>query len=111
MRPPASPQFRFLLRGSLLLLSMLALWWFFLLHPMLDGLRFVADLALGIAPGDSRVAAITVAPNGDWIVRVPISASIAARDPVQQAFGRAPGAPPVKIRSFQLAVDERIPTF
>jgi hypothetical protein len=111
MRAPASPQFRFLLRGSSLLLVFLALWWWLLLTPLLAGMRFSTDLVLRLLPGGSSAGGVTVDPHGDWTLRVPISGSLAKQDAVQRAFGRTPGAPPVKIRSFKLAIADRIPTF
>jgi hypothetical protein len=109
MPSSASPQFRFLLRGSSLLIALLALWWWLLLSPMLAGLRLSAELALHLMPGGS-IASVTVDPAG-WILRVPIPEFVAKQDAVQRTFGRAPGAPPVKVRSFKLAVAETIPTF
>ena len=111
MRTPASPQFRFLLRGSSLLLVMLALWWLVLLHPLLAGMRLSTDLVLRLLPGGSSAAGVAVNSDGGWIVQVPIPASFAKQDQVQRTFGRAPGAPLVKVRSFKLAIAERIPTF
>jgi hypothetical protein len=111
MRAPSSPQFRFLLRGSSLLLLFLALWWWVLLTPLLAGMRFSTDLVLRLLPGGSTAAGVTVDSRGDWTLRVPISESLAKQDSVQREFVRTPGAPPVKIRSFKLAVAERIPTF
>ncbi len=42
------PQTRFLLRGSALLVTLLALWWFVLLNPMLGVLRGAAGTFVGI---------------------------------------------------------------
>jgi len=111
MPASASPQFRFLLRASALLLLMLTLWWWLLLTPLLAGLRLSTILALRLLPGGAISSGITVAPNTDWIVQVPIPPSIAAKDAVQQTFGRAPGAPPVKVRSFKIVIARQIPTF
>ena len=107
----ASPQLRFLLRGSTLLLLLLALWWFVLLQPLLSGLRLFTELALHLVPGSSSVASVIVAPNTDWLLRVPIPESLAKQEAVQKAFGRAPGAPLVQVHSFKLAIAERTPTF
>lgn len=111
MRAPASPQLRFLLRGSSLFLILLALWWWVLLSPMLVGLRLSTDAILWLLPGGRSASGVMVEPNGDWMVRVPIPESVAQQDAVQRAYGRAPGAPPVKVRSFKLAIADRIPTF
>src|ERR1022692_2586749 len=57
MRAPASPQARFLLRGSGLFIVLLAVWWWILLSPMLAGLRLSTRVVLwlgargGAAPG------------------------------------------------------------
>ena len=111
MRAPASPQLRFFLRGSSLLLAMLALWWWVLLPPLLGGMRLSTDLVLRLLPGGSTSGSVTVDPGGDWTLRVPMPAFLATNDAVQQAFGHTPGAPLVKVRSFKLAIAERIPTF
>jgi hypothetical protein len=111
MRAPASPQFRFLLRGSSLLLALLALWWWVLLTPMLGGMRVATDLILRTLPGGSSVGSVTLGSGKDWVLRVPMPAALANQDSVQRAFGRAPGAPAVKVRSFKLAIAEGIPTF
>ena len=72
MRAPASPQLRFLLRGSSLLLVMLALWWWLLLNPLLTGIRLSADAVLWLLPGGRAASGVIVQPNGDWMLRVPI---------------------------------------
>jgi len=111
MRTPTSPQLRFLLRGSSLLLVLLALWWWVLLSPMLAGLRLSTTAALWLLPGGRSASGVTVEPNGDWVLRVPIPQSVANGDAVQRAYGRAPGAPRALVRSFKLAIADRIPTF
>jgi hypothetical protein len=111
MRAPASPQLRFLLRGSALLLAMLALWWWVLLGPLLAGMRISTRTVLWLLPGGGSASGVTVQPNGDWLLRVPIPQALAKQDAVQRAYGRLPGAPPVRIRSFELAIAGRTPTF
>lgn len=111
MRAPANPQVRFLLRASTLLLAMLAMWWWVLLPPMLAGLRLSTDVVLRLLTGGSSAASATVDDAGDWVLRVPVPASLMERETVQRAFGRAPGSPPVKVRSFKLATTKAIPTF
>lgn len=109
MRAPASPQLRFLLRGSSLFIAMLALWWWVLLHPMLDGLQFTTGLALRLFPGGSSVAQVEVDSRGDWMLRVPVPASLVMGN---SAPGSAPaGSPPVKYRPVRLTIAERVPTF
>jgi hypothetical protein len=90
---------------------MLALWWWLLLFPLLAGLRLSTGLVLHLLPGGSANASVTVDPQGGWMVRVPVPQSLAGQDAVQRAFGHAPGAPLVKVRSFKLAIAETIPIF
>lgn len=58
--PSASPQAKFLLRGSALLIALLILWWFVLLDPLLVLLRWSAELAAG---SGQRIG---VSASGDW---------------------------------------------
>ena len=111
MRAPASPQFRFLLRGTALLIAMLVLWWWVLLSPTLAGLRFSTAAVLWLLPGGRSASGVMVEPGSDWMVRVPIPWFVAKQDAVQRAYGRVPGAPPVQVRSFKLEIAGRIPTF
>jgi hypothetical protein len=57
---PASPQAKFLLRGSVLLIAFLILWWFVLLDPLLLLLRWSAE----VAGGSGQVVSLTA--SGDW---------------------------------------------
>jgi hypothetical protein len=59
------PQLRFLLRGSLLVIAILALWWFVLRAPLLIGLRILEEAA--------TPAAISVNDPGDWDFRMPVN--------------------------------------
>jgi hypothetical protein len=111
MPAPPNPQLRFLLRGSGLFIVLLALWWWLLLPPMLVGLRFSTAAALWLLPGGGTASGVTVQPDGDWQLRVPLPGWLAKQDAVQRAYGRAPGAPLVNVRSFRLTVADRIPTF
>ena len=111
MRARVSPQLRFLIRGSGLLFAMLALWWWVLLGPLLIGMRLSTDAALWLLPGGRSASGVTVEPDGGWRIRVPLPAWLAKQDEVQKAFGRVPGGPPVAVRSFSLAVAERVPKF
>ena len=74
--PALKPQTRFLLRGSALLVGLLALWWFVLLGPMLSVLKDAAGGFLLIAEN----------PDGNWTVRVPLEHTLAATPerPAQQ---------------------------
>jgi len=111
MRAPASPQGRFLLRASGLFIVLLAMWWWLLLTPMLAGLRLSTRVLVWVMPGGSSASGVMVQPDGDWLLRIPVPGFLARQDAVQRAYGRAPGAPPVNVRSFRLVIGERIPTF
>jgi hypothetical protein len=111
MRPPASPQVRFLLRGSGLFILLLALWWWVLLSPMLAALRLSTSVALWMLPGGRSYSDVVVQPNGDWLLRVPLPESLAKQDAVQRAYGRAPGAAPVTVHSFRLTIADYVPRF
>jgi hypothetical protein len=111
MPASASPQLRFLLRASFLFIVLLALWWWLLLGPMMTALRFSTGAALWMMPGGGSASGAILAPDGGWILRVPIPQVLGRQDAVQRAYGRAPGGPPVAVRSFRLAIAERIPTF
>ena len=111
MRAPASPQARFLLRGSGLFIVLLAVWWWLLLSPLLAGLRLSTRAVLWLAPGGSSASGVMVQPNGDWLLRIPLPGFLARQDAVQRAYGHTAGAPPVNVRSSRLVIGERIPTF
>ena len=78
----------FLLRGSLLLIALLTLWWFALRSPFLMALRQAAGVFLTIDD----------APSGDWTIRVPLDHFLAA----------TAQSPPMAIHSidFDLAPDD-----
>jgi len=59
------PQLRFLLRGSLLLIGILSVWWFALRTPLLAALRVLEETA--------TPAAISVNESGDWDFRMPVN--------------------------------------
>ncbi len=74
--PTLKPQVRFLLRGSALLIGLLALWWFVLLDPMLYVLKGAAGTFVLIQETQS----------GDWTLRVPFEKTLpaTAEQPVAQ---------------------------
>ena len=74
--PALKPQVRFLLRGSALLIGLLALWWFVLLDPMLYLLKGAAG----------TFVLIQETPSGDWTLRVPFEKTLPATPerPAQQ---------------------------
>ena len=107
---PRRPQFRFLLRASLLLIVMLALWGALLLDPLRAGLRAFTVAAIWLIPGDGSTAEAVIQPNGDWALRLPMPAAVARQDAVQQMFGRASrDAAPVKVRSVRLVIEAKYP--
>ena len=104
------PQVRFLIRAGLLLVCMLALWGALLLDPLRAALRWCTAAAIWAIPGDGSVASVTIDPNGDWSLRLPVPAVVARQDAVQQMFGRASkSAPPVKVRSLKLTIEGKYP--
>ena len=69
--PAGSPQGRFFLRGSALLILMLVIWWFALLQPLLFLLRVSAETCGSVAFGVSHDL-VTVTASGNWTFRVPL---------------------------------------
>jgi hypothetical protein len=97
---PDSPQLRFLLRACALLIVLLVAWWIFLLEPILGWVRVSGDLLLGILPGAAEGTHVTVKPDGNWMLRLPVPAAAAAREDLQQLAGG--GQLKKKVRSFQM---------
>jgi hypothetical protein len=79
--PFASPQTRFLLRGSALLIALLALWWFLLLNPLLFLLRGAVDVCGAAVLGSDSREFVRETPQGDWSVRVPLEIAAPASAP------------------------------
>jgi hypothetical protein len=96
--PPASPQARFLLRGSLLLVALLTLWQLVLRQPLLYLLRGPTELCLRLWPGESSDQPLSVAASGDWNFQIPVSGS-AAKVP-----GAAGASGPMAIRSIEFSI-------
>lgn len=69
---PRSAHLRFLLRGSLLLTGILALWWLALQPPLLFLLRVSEETVMSLLPGAGPARAIAVDAAGDWNFRVPV---------------------------------------
>jgi len=108
-RAPARPQFRFLLRGSILLVAMLALWWWILLDPLLAVLRFSADVAIRLYPGMGWTSHVTVDRSGNWSMEVPLPEAVWREPQVQALFGPAAAGRPVRVRRLRFAPEARIP--
>lgn len=70
--PADRPQTWFLLRGSALLISLLILWWFFLVNPLLFLLRGAVEVSASVFYGGDARELVTEAPSGDWSFRVPM---------------------------------------
>jgi len=65
-------QLRFLLRASLLLLALLAVWWFALRRPLLDWVQFSAELLLQSLPAVHSPTSVDVDAARVWDLQVPI---------------------------------------
>lgn len=70
--PAGKPQTRFLLRASLLLISFLIVWWFFLVTPLLFLLRGALEISGSLVYGSAARELVTAMPSGDWSFRVPM---------------------------------------
>jgi len=102
-----NPQLRFLLRGSLLVVVMLIVWWMFLLDPLLDALRVSTGLALHLAPGNGSTARAIDDPAGNWVLVVPLPAFVQRSAAVQKMFD--PAIRPVRLPSLKLAISRDVP--
>jgi hypothetical protein len=107
---PKNPLIRFLLRASGCLALSLAIWWILLLDPMLNALRLGTQFAMQFLPGDGAAAHAAITTNGNWLMQIPVPASVASLDTTQQLFGRiSKDAPPVRVRSLKLPVQSTFP--
>ena len=70
--PANRPQTRFLLRGSVLLVSFLLIWWFFLVNPLLSFLRGAVEVSGSVFYGGAARELVSETPSGDWSFRVPM---------------------------------------
>lgn len=89
------PQVRLLLRGSALMIVMLAVWWLALRTPMLFLLRVSASIALQLLPRADSVEPIMADPSGDWNFHVPIEDTPGT---IQKMSGR------VKFRAMEFTI-------
>ncbi len=109
MSIPRTPQLRFLLYALLWFTAALAIWWMLLLNPMLSALRAASELFLRFLPA-GEVAQITIQPDGNWLLRMPLPESIGKLESTQKFFGhdRQDGKP-VKVRSVTLPMASEFP--
>ena len=108
MRPRNSPQLRFFLRGSALLIGVLLLWWWLLTAPLVGALRLAADVTIHALPGGGAMAHIATDTAGNWQIQAPAPAWLGRQGATQKMFGATPGQA-VKVRSIRLAVSPDVP--
>jgi hypothetical protein len=103
--PPANAERWFLLRGSLLLIGLLSLWWFALRVPMTEALASLGSFASSMIFG-SGAPAMKILPSGDWTFRVPLEAAIPARGdkPAQQIHSVEFDLPASDITTFTFSI-------
>jgi hypothetical protein len=76
--PPDSPQTRFLLRGSVLLVTLLLFWWFVLANASLVVLRDCTEVCWALAFGGDAGKLIIETSAEAWTLRVPMEFTIPA---------------------------------
>jgi len=74
--PNVSAQIRFLLRGWVLLIFILGLWWMTPLHPLWVLFRILIDVPAHWFPGVPTGSAVRVLPDGDWSLLVRRTAEV-----------------------------------
>src|ERR1700722_10259439 len=97
--PPLRPPARFVLRGSVLLIGMLTLWWFALQPPMLFLLRISESVTLRLLSPSSGEP-IVVDASGDWNFRVHVQDNPVQDTPVQNTQGSVP----VRFRAIEFTI-------
>src|SRR5512133_3542121 len=90
MPRPVSPQTRFLLRASLCFGSLLVVWWFVLLAPLLGVVRVCTDVLLSAFPAASLQTGIEVRPSGVWVIEAPVTVAGRPRNVRVEAPPRLP---------------------
>jgi hypothetical protein len=100
----ASPQLRFLGRTVLVFLVLLTLWWLVLLDPMLFLLRGAGNLLVSALPGADSTFGITLDPQNDWSIRLPVSTALLRKWGAAQ-FSEGPAV----YRGIRLTLPRRIP--
>lgn len=76
---------RFLLRGSILTVVLLTIWWLLLLNPLVILLRSAVEFCGALLPGQTALT-VTNNANGDWTFEVPVEATlpVSAANPAPQ---------------------------
>src|SRR5262245_37125161 len=95
------PQLRFLARASALFVAALVLWWFLLLTPLLEWVRFSTAFLLDAVSAFRADTAVLVQPDGVWMIQAPV--------PVPSANIKNFGAGS-RFRSLKLQVLQWVPT-
>ncbi len=98
---PSSPQLRFLLRATGLLLVALFAWWIFLLDPLLAWTRATGSIALDLLPGSASGDHVTVKPDGNWLLQLPVPTEALSRPDLRQLAGSGGSR---GVRSFKMEV-------
>jgi len=80
-------QTRLLPRASARLISLLLLWWFFLVNPLLFLWRGAAEASGSVFYGGGAGELVSEAPSGDWSFRVPMEIGVPP-SPRQPAGGK-----------------------
>ena len=96
---PRRPQLAFLVRATVLLVVSLALWWMFLVDPLLTWTRLSGRVVLSLVPGAASGQKVTVRPDDIWLLQLPVPAEAQNRADLQQLAG---GAQPHRVRSFKM---------
>jgi len=105
------PQTRYLFRNVFFLAPLLGLWWTLLLDPLLAGLRLSTEEVLRLFLRGHPPAEVVIAPDGNWLFRVPLPAAVARRGEIQRLFGqRPPDTPYVTVRSLRIQIPGRDPS-
>jgi len=97
------PQIWFLLRAGVLVLTALVAWWIFLLDPLLDWMRVSGDFTLAVLPGAAAGQHVTIKPDGNWLLQLPVPSAAANRADLQR-LASGGSAAPRKVRSFKMEV-------
>jgi len=103
MQMHASRQLRFMARGAIFSLAMVALWYWALLSPLLGGLRLATDFTLRLLPGSQAESRIVEDSKGDWTALAPVG-SAGAQAPAWLSRNIPGGNGSVRIRAIKVRV-------